>query len=116
MENKNQTNALKGGDENPVNRTSKLNDKQRRALKYAMSLCSFQEAGMGPDENLQTVRNIVSEIQGLCLSETGIKLESYPVDFIKSLLDEKNVLEYLPMTIQRIAKIGQWELNLEEDN
>lgn len=80
--------------------------KLKRAIGYALSLISFQEVGMGPDENLQIVREIVFDIRKLCEKETGIILEGYPTQFLK---DNKKLLkeEKLPYTLIKIFKEGK---------
>jgi len=86
-------------------------DKQKRALKYAMSMLAIQEVGMGPDKNLSLIRQVVEDIKHLCISETGIELNGYPNEFVKEHLSEKDVANYIPLTAQRMLKIGQWEDN-----
>jgi len=63
-------------------------ENNKRALQYAKSLVAFQEVGMGPDENLERVRMIVYEIISVCKDETGIKLDSYPIEFVKTFKEK----------------------------
>ena len=81
-----------------MNKTEKL----KRALKYALSLVAFQEVGAGPDENLSIVKGIVSDLQYLCILETGIELVSYPTRFIKE--NKKEVMKLMPFTLVTMAK------------
>ena len=78
-------------------------ERKKRAIGYALSLVCFQEVGMGNDEELGNVREIVAEIIALCNRETGIELESYPVEFLK---DNKELLlnEKLPYTLLKIVE------------
>ena len=79
----------------------KIRNKER-AIRYAMSLVIFQEVGIGPDQNLFTVRQTVSYIQQLCKTETGITLESYPVDYVKE--NKKQAISLIPFCLQEIKE------------
>lgn len=74
-------------------------EKKVRVLRYALSLVTFQEVGAGADENLKDVKNVASTIQNLCFIETGINLESYPIDYLNKNFNK--VLELLPYKIKQ---------------
>lgn len=57
---------------------------EKRALKYAKVLVAFQEIGAGPMESLSRVKEAMELIREVCHEETGIMLDSYPVDFVKN--------------------------------
>jgi len=83
--------------------TNKKQTKKKRALGYALSLVAFQEVGIGPDESLSEVKEVVAKIRAICEYETGIKLEGYPTKFLeenkKLLMNEK-----LPYTLLSMVK------------
>ena len=84
-----------------MNKEEIIEKNKLRAIGYALSLVSFQEVGIGPDENLQRVREIVNGIIELCRIETGIELTNYPTEFLK---ENKELLmnKKLPYTLVKI--------------
>lgn len=83
----------------------KQEDKQIRAYGYALSLVAFQEVGMGEDKFLGDVRAIAGAIRSLCQSETGIPLDSYPIEFLKE--HAKEIRKHYPFVKNFVVEVKE---------
>jgi hypothetical protein len=54
--------------------------KIRRAKYYANALYYINNAGVGADDNLSRVREVLYNIKQLCLTETGYEITEKDVD------------------------------------